>query len=131
MRGRRARGGRRGAARRGAQARQRIVVRRRRQKAAGKRGPPGSGSSPNNHATVWFAPSPPPFRLGSTLATFTREAEQVRAPAQVPADGDSGLAVALLAGCAALDAPPQQYLDSFDALLRFVDASLDLYRVRR
>ena len=46
-----------------------------------------------------------------------------------PDAADAGLARGLL-GSYAADAAPQQYLDSFDALLQFVDVSLDLYKVR-
>lgn len=83
---------------------------------------------------------PPHFktrRLDHTLRNFVTEAAP-RAPAALAAasvaqaqpDGaDGGLARGLL-GSYAADAAPQQYLESLDALLRFVDASLDLYKVR-
>jgi hypothetical protein len=85
-------------------------------------------------------PRPPP-RLGHTLQTFQAEAARAGGPpppaappsgpqAQPDASGDAALGRGLL-GSYAADAAPQQYLFEFDALLRFVDASLDLYKVGR
>jgi hypothetical protein len=80
-------------------------------------------------------------RLDHTLQVFQREGSvagpapnagpgaTAAALAQAQPDAaDAGLARGLL-GSYAADAAPQAYLDSFDALLRFVDASLDLYKV--
>jgi len=86
-------------------------------------------SPPPPHHT----PTPRHPRLHNTLNALQEEARvPLSGPSGGPQAADGGASDNLargLLGSYAVDAEPQQYRESFEALLRFVDASLDLYKV--